>query len=283
MKKNMIKKQNLLQRQRRFAKRNAYLILKDKRSKAKKRIDEKRVKKSNARYTSARIDSLNINSKIFSSLFIHSKDYKVVNLKTKGYHDTARCRKLFGKTFLNKTETGRLVCPFLEIDAVFCSSGVVLPMKLHALHKNSPTLEFAGLARYDKREDDLKSVLFEIYPFVKDAIIKRIDISIDVDGRVQSRVHKALTRTRVARREKNSIYYKTRKEGKRNAVVNIVIYDKGKKERLDLDKKLMRLEFQFSSDYFQKITLENIDKAIEKIEKRINRDTGLNIKVQPLL
>jgi len=40
MKKSLLRKQKLGKRQRKFAKRNAYLALKDKRSKAKKRIDE---------------------------------------------------------------------------------------------------------------------------------------------------------------------------------------------------------------------------------------------------
>ena len=283
MKKLLLRKEKLAKRQRRFAKRNASQALKNKQSKAKKRIDEKRIKKSNARYTTGRIDSLNINSTTFSSLFICNENYYVERLKTQRSHDVYRCKELFGKSFLNKTKSGKLVCPFREIDAIHCYTGVVLPMKLHVKNKNSPTVEFAGLARRNKREDDLKSALLEIAPYAQDGIIKRIDIAIDVDIRIQSKVHKALARTRVAERYKNSIYYKTPNEGKRNPIVNIVIYDKGKKEGFNLDKKLIRMEFQFSSGFFPKITLRNIDKAIMKIEKRMKKDTGLNIKVQPLL
>jgi len=283
MKKLLLRKEKLVKRQRRFAKRNASLALKNKQSKVKRRINAKRIKKSNARYTIGRIDSLNINSTTFSSLFIHNGNYYVERLKTQRSHDVHRCKELFGKSFLNKTKSGKLVCPFREINAIHCHTGVVLPMKLHVKNKNSPTVEFAGLARRNKREDDLKSTLLEIAPFVQDGIIKRIDVAVDVDRRIQSKVRKSLTRTRVAEVHKNSVYYKTPKEGKRNPIVNIIVYDKGKKERLKLDKKLIRMEFQFSSGYFPKITLKNIDKAIEKIEKRINRDTGLNIKVQPLL
>lgn len=235
-----------------------------------------------ARYTKAIIDSINFGSPVLTSIFFHNPNYSFETIKRGQECKSHRWKTLFGGSLFNRVN-GRWVSPFYEAYAIHSHTGIAIPMKVHARNKKSPTVEFAGLHRYDKRSELLKMTLWDLFADLQDTQIKRIDVAIDVDKRVQSKVHKALTRTRVAKRYKNSTYYKTRKEGKRNPIVNIIIYDKGKKEGFNLDNKLIRMEFQFAAGYFPKITLRNIDQAIEKIEKRMKRDTGLNIKVCPLL
>ena len=251
-------------------------------NKIKKIINEKRAEKTNARYTIAHIDSLNLCSPVLSSFFINNDNYKVECLKNKSKHDTGKCLEYFGDTFLNETKEGKCVCPFVEIDAIMCHQKIMIPMKLHARSKKSPTVEFAGLKRYDDRADTLKMVLCEVSPYVQDSIIKRIDIAIDFVGRIPNKVHKGLVRRRTVHKEGTTRYYKTRGEGKRNPAVNIIAYDKGKKENLQLEKKLLRLEYQFLAPFIGKVMLKDIDELIKKIERRINKDTLLNIKVLPL-
>ena len=235
-----------------------------------------------ARYTKAIIDSINFGSPVLTSIFFHNPNYSFETIKRGQECKSHRWKTLFGGSLFNRVN-GRWVSPFYEAYAIHSHTGIAIPMKVHARNKKSPTVEFAGLHRYDKRSELLKMTLWDLFADLQDTQIKRIDVAIDVDKRVQSKVHKALTRTRVAKRYKNSTYYKTRKEGKRNPIVNIIIYDKGKKEGFNLDNKLIRMEFQFAAGYFPKITLRNIDQAIEKIEKRMTRDTGINMKDCPLL
>lgn len=234
-----------------------------------------------ARVTKGVIDSINLSSPILTSVFIHNKNYSSETIKRGKTCNSYRWKNLFGGSLFNKVN-GKWMSPFSEAYAIHNHIGATIPMKIHVRSKESPTIEFAGLQRYDKRAELLKMTLWDLWHNLQETQIKRIDIAIDVNERVQSKVHKALTRTRIAKRYKNSVYYKTPREKKKNTRVNIVIYDKGKKEGLKLDNKLIRMEFQFYSGFFQKITLKNIDKAIEKIEKRMKRDTGLNIKVCPL-
>lgn len=234
-----------------------------------------------ARCTKGIIDSINLGSPLLTSVFFHNPNYRFETIKRGKECNTSRWRTLFGGSLFNKVN-GQWRSPFTEAYAIHNHIGATIPMKIHARSKKSQTVEFAGLHRYDRRSELLKMTLWDLFPNVQDTQIKRIDVAIDVDKRVQSKVHKALTRTRVAKRYKNSVYYKTQKEGKRNNVVNIVIYDKGKKEGFNLDNKLIRMEFQFLAPFFPKMTLKDIDKAMAKIEKRMQRDTGLNIKVCPL-
>jgi len=243
---------------------------------------KKYVKNTKVRYTKATIDSINFSSPLLTSIFFHNENYSFETIKRGKMCNNYRWKSLFGGSLFNKVN-GRWVSPFTEAYAIHNHIGATIPLKIHARNKKSPTVEFAGLHRYDRRSELLKMTLWDLFPSLQDTQIKRIDVAIDVDKRVQSKVHKALTRKRIAKRYKNSIYYKTQKEGKRNPIVNIIIYDKGKKEGFKLDNKLIRLEFQFAAGYFPKITLRNIDQAITKIEKRMKRDTGLNIKVCPLL
>lgn len=233
------------------------------------------------RYTKGVIDSINFSSPILTSVFLHNQNYRFERIKRGNEYNNYRWKTLFGGSLFNRVN-GRLMSPFSEAYAIHSHTGVSIPMKFHTRNRKSPTIEFAGLHRYDRRSELLKMTLWDLFPSLQETEINRIDIAIDVNKRVQSKVHKSLTRTRVAKKYKNSVYYKTHSEKKRNPNVNIIIYDKGKKEGLCLENKLIRMEFQFSSSYLKKITLRNMDKAIDLIEKRMKRDTGLNIKVCPL-
>ena len=117
--------------------------------------------------------------------------------------------------------------------------------------------------------------------------ISRIDIAIDYEGEIPRRIVKALSKHRVpfiSKKYPNTTYYKTAKElankDKSNPYMDIKIYDKSKKEKLDYP--LMRLEFVFKSKYLNGLFLKDIDKAIKKMEKSIKKATGLCVKIESI-
>ena len=108
--------------------------------------------------------------------------------------------------------------------------------------------------------------------------IMRIDIAIDYEGNIPRSIIKVLSKTREPFQYGNTTYYKTVKEKKTNTKMNIIIYDKAHKEKLDCP--LHRLEFSFRTPYFNKITLNDLDLAIKKMEKSIKKATGLTVKIE---
>jgi hypothetical protein len=181
---------------------------------------------------------------------------------------------------MNKTKKG-YVCPYTELYIVECPElGIFLPMKVPASNKKSFTIEFGGLKRYDDKSERMQELLWDLIDDLQYCRINRIDIAMDIRNRIPGKVHKALLKVnRHPKKYKNSIYYKTLKEKKSNPVVNILMYNKGKKNGFTTEKKCMRLEFQFRLRFFNGMHFCNIKKAILKIEKRIKKDTHLKIKV----
>ena len=62
--------------------------------------------------------------------------------------------------------------------------------------------------------------------------------------------------------------------------MNIIIYDKSLKEKLDYP--LQRLEFSFRTPYFNKMILADLDLVIKKMEKSIKQATGLTVKIEDI-
>jgi hypothetical protein len=80
---------------------------------------------------------------------------------------------------------------------------------------------------------------------------------------------------------KNTTYYKTPKEKKTNATLDIKRYNKQDKEKLPLPME--RLEFVFKGAYFQNMELKQLDKIFfSKMEKTINKFSGINSKIIPI-
>jgi len=236
--------------------------------------------RTNKRYTNARVDSINLNSNILTSHFFYDDKYVIDTIKVGNRCDNYVWRKAFGKSLHNKLANGKWISPYTEAHIVNSHLGCILPMKIHNRNKGVPTIEFAGLERYDERSKLLKMTLQDLVPLLQDAKIKRLDICIDVEKRVQSKVHSSLRKKRVAKRKKNITYYHTCEgEFQRNQYIDISVYNKGQKEGLKLDYKLFRIEFSFGSLYLKNTRLRDIDALIKKIEKTISKFTSLNIKV----
>ena len=60
--------------------------------------------------------------------------------------------------------------------------------------------------------------------------------------------------------------------------MNIIIYDKALKEKLNYP--LQRVEFSFRTPYFNKMTLDDLDLIIKKMEKSIKKATGLTVRIE---
>lgn len=230
----------------------------------------------------AAIDSINLASPSFGSLFHYRPNYKIEPLKRKGRGNDKRHRELFGKSF-NNIVNGERKCPFIEIDAIHSTRGVVFPLKVHAASKDSQTIQFAGLQRYDNRSEQLKEIIFELYEDLQDIIIKRMDICIDFDGELPKEVNISLKRKkRKPKKTENTTYYKTANEGKSNNYINILVYDKGEKENINFIEKVTRLEFQFKGSYWKSLKFKDMDIAVASLEKSIKSFTGMEISITKL-
>lgn len=244
------------------------------------RPSKKTRERTNTRYTNAKVDSINLNSNIVTSYLLKDDKYVIDTIKIGNRCDNYTWRKAFGKSLFNKLKDGTRISPYAEAHIVNSHLGCVLPLKIHNRNKGVPTLEFAGLERYDERSKLLKMTLQDLVPLLQDAKIKRIDICIDVEKRIQSKVHSKLREKRVVKRKKNITYYHTSKgEFQKNQYIDISVYNKGEKEGLKLDNKLFRIEFRFGSLYLKNTKLKDIDVLIDKIEKTIGKFTSLNVKV----
>jgi hypothetical protein len=140
-------------------------------------------------------------------------------------------------------------------------------------------LEWAGLHGYNERSKLLKVHLKELWSQLQHTKIVRVDIAIDWE-KIPYKVFKALQANREPFKWFNSTYFKTAKERKKNYYINIVAYDKAKKE--NLPEPMERLEFSFGSVFFKDMTLKDLPKAIEKMEKSIKKKIGVTVKITPL-
>ena len=142
------------------------------------------------------------------------------------------------------------------------------------------TVEFAGLHGYNDRSRLLRITLNDLKSQLQQARVTRIDVAIDYEGEIPKSIVKTLCRTREPFRYGNTTYYKTAKERKTNSFMDIKIYNKAHKEKLDYP--LMRLEFVFKSKYLNGVLLKDMDLAIKKMEKSIKKATGLSVKIESI-
>lgn len=223
------------------------------------------------RYKRASIDSLNLSGEHIEALFIRHKDYRIEVVKSKSVFEPNKWKETFGKKLTPNIIDARIVYTYL---------GVKLPLKTFAATPNRQTLEFAGLHGYNERSRLLVQTLNELKSRLAFTLVTRVDIAIDYSGMIPKKIIKNLSQTRKPKQVRNTAYWKTPKEGKTNRVMDIKIYSKTVKEKLDYP--LMRLEFVFKSKYFNGILLVDIDKAIKKMEKSIKKATGLNVKIEKI-
>jgi len=221
------------------------------------------------RYKRAVIDSLNLSDKHLEAMFIYNEDFIIEAIKSKGKFEPKKWSETFGKSLKQNIIEAKFIHTYL---------GLTLPLKTFVVSPLSQTLEFAGLHGYNERSRLLVQTLRELKSQLDHTRVTRIDIAIDYEGNIPKHIIKVLSKHREPFKYGNTTYYKTAKEKKTNQKMDIKIYNKAHKAKLDYP--LMRLEFVFKSKYLSKVLLKDLDLAIKKMEKSIKKATGLSVKIE---
>lgn len=219
----------------------------------------------------AKIDSLNLSGVQTEAVFIHNEDYSIETIKSKRVFAPKVWSATFGKALTKNVIEAKIIHTYL---------GLTLPLKTYAATPKSQTVEFAGLHGYNERSKLLLQTLRELESPLHQLRVTRIDIAIDYKGEIPKKIIKALCKTREPFRYGNTTYYKTAKEKKTNPFMDIKIYNKTQKAKLDYP--LIRLEFVFKTKYLNVVQLKDIKQAFEKIEKSIKKATGLSVKIDSI-
>lgn len=211
------------------------------------------------------IDSLNLSHYSFEQLF-NNEDYIIVTVKSIGIFEPKLWLDTFGKSLTKN---------IIEAKIIYTNTGLAIPLKRYSINPKMQTIEFAGMYRYDEKSKLLRELLRELLSKFNDCFISRIDICFDYE-RVPSKIVKKVSE---ARKKifpyKNTSYFKTEKEKKTNQRIDIKLYNKQLKDKLD--KYLMRLEFVFKGTYFNHNRLTDFNKLIsKKIEKSIKKFAGID-------
>jgi len=220
------------------------------------------------RYKRVNIDSLNLSDMQMEAIFIHHQDYSIEAVKSKSVFNPKAWSKSFGKALTKNIIEAKIIYTYL---------GLKLPLKTFAVTPLSQTVEFAGLHGYNERSMLLMQTLRELESQIEQTRVTRIDVAIDFRGKTPKSIIKALSKHREPFKYGNTIYWKTAKEKKTNQKMDIKIYDKSIKDKLDFP--LMRLEFVFKSKYLNGVLLKDIETVYKKMEKSIKKATGLNVKI----
>jgi hypothetical protein len=222
------------------------------------------------RYKRAKIDSLNLSSESVEDIYNDKKYHNIITAKSIGVFEPELWKKELGKPLTRN---------MVEAKILYTMTGLKIPLKRYAVSPKMQTIEFAGLHGYNDNDRSkwLMALLRDRWSQLQDTRIMRVDVAIDYKGNIPKRVIKKLLEKRSPFKWKNTIYYKTPKEKKTNPRMDIKIYDKAKKEKLDY--QLKRLEFVFKSDYFKGLYLKDINRATIKMEKTIKLTTGLKVKI----
>lgn len=217
------------------------------------------------------IDSMNFSSSHLEDYFI-SDDYIIETVKSVSIFEPQRWLEAFKKPLTRN---------IIEAKILHTSSGLEIPIKRYSISPHKQTLEFAGINAYTGKSKLLSGLLCDLYSHIQDEVLTRIDISIDFKGKIPNRVIKALCKDREPFRYWNTTYYKTAKEKRSNARLNIKTYSKDKKLN-SLDYELQRLEFSFTSQYLKNTKVRDLEMMFKKMEKTIKKFSGLEVKIYPI-
>ncbi|WP_373033566.1 hypothetical protein [Sulfurovum sp.] len=218
-----------------------------------------------------KIDSISLRSEDFEQWFIN-EDYIIETAKSVGIFEP----KLWSDTFKK-----HLTKSITEAKIIYTSTGLTIALKRYNRSPTKQTLDIAGLRGYDNKSELLNDFLEAHFLEFMGCELKRIDVCFDF-VKVPNRIIKKLCEKREPLKYYNTTYYKTPKEKKTNAKLDIKRYDKQKEA--NLSKPLERLEFCFKGAYFPKgMKLKDLDKHfISKMEKSIKRFSGIDAKVLPI-
>ncbi|MEA2028305.1 MAG: hypothetical protein U9N49_04970 [Campylobacterota bacterium] len=159
--------------------------------------------------------------------------------------------------------------------------GAFIPIKRRTIEDHSQFyVEFNGLER-SNLSLERKEAIRLLYEPLKHYALNKIDIALDYT----EKPYKILKRLEDKRVNllyyKNTRYFKSQSEGKKNGYFNLKYYDKAQKE--GLDSSLYRIEFSFNLPYIGKnITLETMEQLYPKITQTIKRYTGVAVSITPL-
>jgi len=218
------------------------------------------------------IDSLNFSSSHLEEYFRSDENYSIEVIKSVGVFEPMRWIEEFKKPLSRN---------IIEAKILHTITGLTLPIKRFSISQSKQTLELAGLHGYTDKSMLLHGLLQELYEYIQDEIITRLDVAIDFKGKIPSKVIKKLCESRVPFNWCNSRYLKTAREKKSNTHINIILYPKHIKENLDYE--IERLEFSFKGSYFRgKYRIKDMLKVNEKMQKTIKRFTGLEVLIKSL-
>ncbi|RLA77549.1 MAG: hypothetical protein DRG78_17185 [Epsilonproteobacteria bacterium] len=221
---------------------------------------------------------MNFSNYNIESIF-SSDDYIIETVKSIGVFEPKRWVETFKKPLTRN---------IVEAKIIHTNTGLTIALKRFAINPKMQTVEFAGLHSY-KEKSELKLELLKdllLSGALDDCFITRWDSAIDFKGKIPNKVIKTLCKVRIPLKPNsykwNTTYYKTSRERKKNATIDIKCYNKALKEKLCYP--LERLEFVFKGAYMNKIKVKDLDsKFYKKMEKSIYNFTGLKIRARPIL
>lgn len=214
---------------------------------------------------------MNLSSFNIESLFKDSSHYIIEDVKNIGIFAPRRWAEAFGKALTKN---------IVEAKILHTSTGLTLPLKRYSISKKNQVLEIAGLHAYNEKSKLKREFLKESNQKLQNCVINRIDICIDFEKAPQ-RMFRKLNSVRKPFQYKNTIYWKTESEKKSNSQMDVKLYNKALKEKLDYP--LYRLEFCFKKPYFQNKRLCELDETLlRKMEKSIYKFSGLRVKIEAL-
>lgn len=214
------------------------------------------------------IDSLNLSYYSFEQFF-NDKNFIIHTVKSIGIFEPKLWLETFGKSLTKN---------IIEAKIIFTNTGLTIPLKRYSINPKMQTIEFAGLYGYDEKSKLLRELLITLFPIFIDCFISRIDICFDYERVPAKIVKKVIEARKKIFPYKNTSYFKTEKEKKTNQRIDIKLYNKQIKDKLD--KYLMRLEFVFKGTYFYHNRLTDFNKLIsKKIEKSIKKFTGIDSNI----
>lgn len=213
---------------------------------------------------------MNLSSYSFEHHFTND-NYTIEEVKTVSVFEPKRWSKSFKKALTKN---------IIEAKILHTSTGLELPLKRYSVSQKKQVLEIAGLYSYNEKSKLKREFAKENSQELQQCFLNRIDICIDMEKPPQ-RMFRKLNSKRKSFQYKNTIYWKTGSEKKTNSQMDIKLYNKALKEKLDYP--LHRLEFCFKSAYFKNMKLSQMDsKLLLKMEMTIYKFSGLKVEIQAL-
>ena len=198
-------------------------------------------------------------------------NYTIEEVKTISVFEPKRWSETYGKALTKN---------IIEAKILHTSTGLTLPLKRYSVSQKKQVLEIAGLYSYNEKSKLKREFIKENSQELQQCFLNRIDICIDMEKPPQ-RMFRKLNSKRGAKPNKNTNYWKTKSEKKSNTRMDIKLYNKALKEKLNYP--LFRLEFCFKKPYIGDMKLYQMDKDLFlKMEKTIYKFSGLKVEIQAL-